>query len=110
VVRVLGIPAVLVVALIGIYLYTQDAKSNGPTSAAGQEAISQAQSSVAATNFAQADAAMQAYYTQSGTYAGGTLPVGTGVVLVRADAYSYCLQAGDEHENGPGGQPEPGGC
>jgi hypothetical protein len=101
---------VLVVALIGIYLYTQDAKSNGPASAAGQQAISQAQSSVAATNFAQADAAMQAYYTQTGTYAGATLPVGTGVVLARADAYSYCLEAGDEHEIGPSGQPQPGGC
>jgi hypothetical protein len=31
-------------------------------------------------------------------------------VLVRADAYSYCLQSGDEHEDGPGGQPQPGGC
>jgi hypothetical protein len=101
---------VLVVALIGIYLYTQDAKSNGPTSPAGQQAVTQAQSSVAAVNFAQADAAMQVYYTQSGTYAGATLPVGTGVVLARADAYSYCLQAGDEHENGPSGQPQPGAC
>jgi hypothetical protein len=110
VVRVLGIPAVLVVALIGIYLYTQDARSNGPTSPPGQQAITQAQSSVAAVNFAQADAAMQAYYTQSGTYAGATLPVGTGVVLARADAYSYCLQAADEHENGPSGQPQPGAC
>jgi uncharacterized protein (UPF0333 family) len=110
VVRILGIPAVLVVALIGIYLYTHDAKSSGPTSTSGQQAISQAQSTVAATNFAQAAAAMQAYYTQSGTYAGVTLPVGTGVVLARADAYTYCLQAGDEHEIGPGGQPQPGGC
>jgi len=110
VLRILGIPAVLVVALIGIYLYTQDAQSNGPTSTTGQQAISQAQSAVVATNLAQAAAAMQAYYTQSGTYAGATLPVGTGVVLARADAYSYCLQSGDEHEDGPGGQPQPGGC
>lgn len=109
-VRVLGIPAVLVVALIGLYLYSQDAKSNGPTSAGGQQAISQAQSAVAATNFSQAAAAMQAFYTQSGTYAGATLPVGTGVAVVRADAYSYCMQAGDEHEDGPGGTPQPGGC
>jgi hypothetical protein len=108
--RVLGIPAVLVVALVGIYLYSQDAKSNGSTSTAGQQAISQAQSAVAATNFGQADSAMQAFHTQSGTYAGAALPAGTGVVLVRADAYSYCLQAGDEHEDGPGGQPQPGGC
>ena len=108
--RVLGIPAFLVVALLGIYLYSQDAKSNGPTSASGQQAISQAQSAVAATNFGQADVALQAFYTQSGTYTGATLPVGTGVVLVRADAYSFCLQSGDEHEDGPGGQPQPGGC
>lgn len=109
-VRILGIPAVLVVALLGVYLYTQDAKSNGPASTAGQQAITQAQSAVAATNFGQAAAAMQAVYTQSGTYAGATLPAGAGVVLIRADATTYCIQAGDEHEDGPGGQPQPGGC
>jgi hypothetical protein len=108
--RVFGIVAVLVVALVGVYLYAQDAKTNGPTSTSGQQAISQAQSMVAATNFGQAAAAMQASYTQNGTYAGATLPIGTGVVLGRADAYSYCLQAGNEHEDGPGGQPQPGPC
>ena len=70
----------------------------------------QAQASVSATNFQGADTSMQAFYAQSGTYAGATLPPGSGVVLVRADATSYCLQAGDEHENGPGGQVQPGGC
>jgi hypothetical protein len=109
-VRVLGIPAVLVVLLVGLYLNSQAAKSNGPTSQSGQQAITQAQSAVAATNFAQAGAAMQAYFTQNSTYAGATLPVGTGVTLVSAGAYSYCLQAGDEHEVGPGGQPQPGPC
>ena len=109
-VRVLGIPAFLVAVLIGIYLYSQDAKSNGSTSTSGRQAITQAQSAAAATNFSQADAAMQAFYTQSGTYAGATLPPGSGVVLVRADATSYCLQAGPEHEDGPGGLPQPGGC
>jgi methylthioribose-1-phosphate isomerase len=110
--RVLGIPAVLVVAVVGIYLYTQDAKSNVTPAATEQQAITQAQAGVAATNLSQAAAAMQATYTQSGTYAGATLPVGTGVVLVTADAYSYCLQTsgGDEHEMGPGGQPQPGPC
>ena len=108
--RVFGIPAVLVAVLIGVYLSTQDMKSNGPTSPAGQQAITQAQSEVAATNFSQADAAMQAFYLQGGTYAGATLPAGTGVVLVRADATSYCLQSGSEHENGPGGQAQPGPC
>jgi hypothetical protein len=108
--RTFSIPALLVAAFFGIYLYSQDAKSSGPTSASGQQAITQAQSEVAATNFGQAAAAMQAFYAQSETYAGATLPPGTGVELVRADASSYCLQAGGEHEDGPGGQPQPGVC
>ena len=29
---------------------------------------------------------------------------------VRADATGYCLQSGAEHEDGPGGQPQPGPC
>jgi hypothetical protein len=53
---------------------------------------------------------MQASYAANGTYAGATLPAGSGVFLVRADAYSYCLQAGNEHENGPNGQPQSGPC
>ena len=53
---------------------------------------------------------MQAFFVQNGTYAGATLPPGTGVVLARSDATSYCLQAGSEHEAGPGGQPQPGSC
>lgn len=108
--RVLGIPALLVAVVVGIYLSAQSMQSNGPTSASGQQAITQAQSEVAATNFSQADAAIAAYFAQSGTYVGAVLPPGTGVVLVRADSTSYCLQAGDEHEDGPGGQAQPGGC
>lgn len=108
--RILGIPALLVAVVLGLYLSAQSMHSNGPTSASGQQAITQAQSEVAATNFSQADAAMQAFFAQSGTYAGATLPPGTGVVLARADATSYCLEAGGEHEDGPGGQPQPGAC
>ena len=108
--RVLGIPAVLVVILLGVYLSLQSIQSNGPTSTAGRHAITQAQSQVAATNLAQAAAAMQAFYTENVTYVGATLPAGTGVVLVTAAPTSYCLQAGDEHEVGPNGQPAPGAC
>jgi hypothetical protein len=110
VLRVLGLPALLVVVLVGGYVYVHGMQSSGPTSPAATQAVSQAQSAVAATNFGQAAAAMQAFYVQSGTYAGATLPPGTGVTLVRSDATSYCLQAGDEHEDGPGGQPQPGAC
>ena len=109
-VRLFGLPALLVVVLVGGYLYTQNTHSNGPTSAAGSQAVSQAQSAVAAANFSQAEQFMQAFYVQSGTYAGATLPPGTGVVLASADATSYCLEAGNEHVDGPGGQPQPGSC
>jgi len=108
--RVLGIPALLVVVLLGAYLSVKNMQSSGPTSAAGQQAITQAQSEVAATNFAQADAAMQAFFTQNQTYVGAMLPVGTGIALVSAAPGSYCLQAGDEHEVGPNGRPAPGPC
>lgn len=102
----------LVVCLIGGYLTVKNMQSNGPTSPPVQQAIQQAQVNVAATNFQGADAAMQAFYAQNGTYAGATLPPGTGVVLVRSDATSYCLETptASDHENGPGGQAQPGGC
>ncbi len=100
--RVLALPALLVVVLVGGYLYTQDMRSNGPTSASGQQAIAQAQSAVAATNFSQAATAMQAFYVQKLTYAGATLPPGTGVVLVRADATSYCLAGRRRARGRPG--------
>ncbi len=108
--RYVGLPMLLVTLAIGGYLYSKDMKSNGPTSPTVTQMIGQASSAVAATNFEQADAAMQGFFAQSGTYAGATLPPGTGVVLVRADAASYCLQAGAEHESGPGGAPQPGSC
>lgn len=108
----LGLPALLVVVLIGGYLTVKNMNSNGPTSPPVQQAITQAQVNVAATNFEGAATAMQAFFAQSGTYAGAALPPGTGVILARADATSFCLQtpAGDQHENGPGGAPAPGAC
>jgi hypothetical protein len=108
--RVLGIPALLVVVLLGAYLSLKNMQSDGPTSTAGRQAITQAQSEVAATNFAQAATAMQAFFSENATYVGATLPVGTGVVLVTAAPTSYCLQAGNEHQVGPNGQPAPGPC
>ena len=108
--RVLGIPALLVVVLLGAYLSLKNMQPDGPTSTVGRQAITQAQSEVAATNFAQASAAMQAFFTENATYVGATLPVGTGVVLVSAAPTTYCLQAGNEHEVGPDGQPAPGPC
>ena len=108
--RYLGVLPLFAALLIGGYLWATSAKSTGPTASPVQQAVTQAQSSVAATNFQGADVAMQGWYAQNSTYARATLPPGTGVVLVRADATSYCLQAGTEHEVGPGGSPQPGPC
>jgi hypothetical protein len=105
-----GLPMLLVALALGGYLYAKDAKTNGPTSPAVTQAVAQAQSSVAATNFSGAATALQAFFVQNGTYAGATLPPGSGVLLVRADATSYCLQSGAEHETGPGGTAQPGPC
>lgn len=108
--RYIGLPSFLVALVIGGYLWATSAKTNGPTAPAVTRQIDQAQASVAATNFQAADTALQAWFAQNGTYVGATLPPGSGVVLARAGATSFCLQAGAEHEGGPGGQVLPGGC
>lgn len=108
--RVLGIPAILITLLVGAYLTAQDMRSNGPTSSSGQQEIAQAQSATAGLNFNQAVPGLQAYFDQNHTYVGATLPLGSGVTLVSATPTSYCLQDGNEHELGPGGTPQPGPC
>ena len=107
--RYLGIPTLLVTVFIGLYLVSQDAKSNTP-SASDQQAVAQAHSATAGLDFNQAAPALQAYFDQNRTYVGATLPAGSQVVLAAADATSYCLQSGNEHEVGPGGTAQPGPC
>jgi hypothetical protein len=112
--RTLGLPLLLVSLLVGGYLFMAQSKSTGPSSAVVTQAESQAESFTAGTNFQAAGQVLQAWYAQSGTYAGATMAPGSGVTLVRADATSYCLETGTgtavEHETGPGGQPQPGSC
>jgi hypothetical protein len=107
--RYLGIPTLLVTVFIGLYLVSQDAKSNTP-SASDNHAITQAQSVGAGVDFSQAVPVLQGYFDQNHTYVGATLPPGSEVTLVTADATSYCIQSGDEHEVGPGGTPQTGAC
>ena len=135
--RVLGIPAILLTLFIGAYLSTQEMRKNGPTSPAGQQEIAQAHSATAGLNFNQAVPGLQAYFDENHTYVGATLPPGSEVrllceqearikqrvaqiqstlppgiqvTLAGAGATSYCLQSGNEHEVGPGGTPQPGPC
>jgi hypothetical protein len=107
--RVFVIPALLIAVFVGLYLASQDAKSNTP-SASDQQAVAQAQSVGAGADFGQVQPGLQAYFDQNQTYVGATLPAGSGVVLARTDATSYCLQDGSEHEIGPNGTPQPGPC
>ena len=108
-VRIIGVPVLLIAVFVGVYLSTQDAKSNVPTPAQ-QQAVSQAQSTGAGVDFGQVLPGLQAYYDQNQTYVGATLPAGSGVTLAQADATSYCLQDATEHEVGPGGTAQPGPC
>ena len=108
--RVLAVPAILITLFLGAYLSMHDMQSSGPTSPAGQRAIAQANAVGAGSDFSQAVPTLQAYFDENQTYVGATLPAGSGVVLARAGATSYCLQSGSEHENGPGGTAQPGRC
>jgi hypothetical protein len=112
--RTLGLPLLLVALLVGGYLFTQQSKSVGPTSAAVTQAEAQASSAASATSFAAALPTLQAWFADHGSYAGVTLPPAYAVTVVRADATSYCLQSGAppavSHLSGPGGSPQPGPC
>jgi hypothetical protein len=112
--RSLGLPLLLVTLVVGGFLFAQQAKNEGPTSAAVTQAETQAVQAAAGANFQAADAAMAAWLAEHGDYAGATLDPSYMVTVVRADASSYCLQttAGTavEHENGPGGSAQPGAC
>jgi hypothetical protein len=100
-------------ALVGGLLF-MNAKQSGPTAAQSQHVEQQAQGVAAAASFGQAAIELEALHAQAGTYVGAQLPASFAVTLVRADAASYCLQAGAgtavQHLVGPGGQPAPGPC
>jgi hypothetical protein len=106
----LGIPLLLVTVFIGLYLMSQDAKSNVQAGSSGQQAIAQANAATAGLDFNQAVPGLQAYFDENQTYVGATLPPGSQVALAAASTTGYCLQSGDEHEDGPGGTAQPGPC
>jgi hypothetical protein len=112
--RAFGLIAILAALGIGAYLYAAQTRSESPSAPAVTAAESRAESTAAEANFQGVGASLQAWFAENATYAGATLPPGSGVVLVRADQSGYCLQtvagAVVEHEVGPGGQPQPGPC
>jgi len=106
----MGLPLLLVALAVGGFLFVKQSQSVGPTSSVATQAETQAADAASATNFDAAAPTLQAWFADHATYAGVTLPPAYGVTVVRADATSFCLQSGAEHEIGPGGQPLPGPC
>jgi type II secretory pathway pseudopilin PulG len=112
--RTFGLVAVVCSLAIVAILMAMSARENGPTSETAQHAEKEATAAVSSLNFAQAATQLEAYRAEHGTYAGATLPPAFGVVVVRADAGAYCLQAGvgdaTQHFTGPGGPTATGPC
>jgi len=112
--RSLAFPLLLIALAVGGFLYVRQAQSAGPTSRTATQAENQAAAAAAATDFAAAQAVLLSWFAAHGTFAGVTLPPVYAVTVARADASSFCLQAGagtaTTHEPGPGGQAQSGPC
>jgi Tfp pilus assembly protein PilE len=112
--RAFGLISIVVsLALVGI-LWALTMQHSGPTSATAKRAESDATAAVSGMNFTAAATQLELYHAENTTYAGASVPPSFGVTLVRADAASYCLQAGVggtvQHFTGPGGTPAAGPC
>jgi len=112
--RVFGLVAMVCsLAIVGV-LTMQSMSHNGPTSSKTKLAEKQATAAVGSLNFTAAATELEAYKSEHATYAGEVLPPAFGVSVMRADAVTYCLQAGVggtvQHFTGPGGTPATGPC
>src|SRR5206468_6294756 len=100
--------AVISLAITGGLMMMQGT-NQGPTAPAVTQAESEAVATAASAVFSPVDQMLQVDVSQTGTYLGAELPVGSRVTLVRATATSYCLEAElsgtPVHENGPGRTP-----
>jgi hypothetical protein len=110
--RSLSLVSLLITLVVVAFLWTRSAQETG---LARSDAPSDAAKVAAAFNLQQAAPALEAWRSTSGTYAGASLPAANRVTVVRADATSYCLQAGAgpnvQHLAGPeGNAPVDGPC
>jgi hypothetical protein len=112
--RTFGLLSLLVTLALGGFLWAQAARESGPAASDAGTVERQAEQVVAAFNLQQAAPVMDAWFAEHATYAGAVLPSAAGVHVVRADAASYCLQAGAgvnvQHLVGPGNAPDAGPC
>jgi Tfp pilus assembly protein PilE len=112
--RGFGVVAMICSLAIVAILMALNMSHNGPTSGEAKKAEAQATAAVGSLNFTGAATELEAYKAEHASYAGAVLPPAFGVTVARADAASYCLQAGVggtiQHYLGPGGTPAPGPC
>ena len=112
--RGLGLISLISSLAIVATLMALSMRETGPTSQRVQEARAEAKAAVSSMNFLQAANELTIYHAENATYVGAALPPSFGVILVRADALSYCLQAGvggtAQHFVGPGGPAAAGPC
>lgn len=105
--RLFGYVLMLSALVVGGYLVLTAAQDTAPTSAPQQQMEDSASQVSASINLQQAVPAIEAWYSETGTYVGAQqrIPPAFGVTLVRADSLSYCMQAGAgasvQHMNGP---------
>jgi type II secretory pathway pseudopilin PulG len=112
--RAFGLVALVCSLGIVAILMAMNMSNNGPTSSSAKKAEAEATAAVGSLNFTGAATELEAYKAEHATYAAAALPPSFGVTVVRADAASYCLQAGVggavQHYLGPGGTPAAGAC
>jgi Tfp pilus assembly protein PilE len=112
--RGLGLVAMICSLAIVAVLMLLSMGHNGPTAKSTKRAESRATAAVGSLNFTGAATELEAYKSEHETYAGAVLPAAFGVTVMRADAATYCLQAGVggtvQHFTGPGGTPAAGPC
>ena len=112
--RAFGVVAMVCSLAIVAVLMALSMSHNGPTPASTRKAEAEATAAVGSLNFTGAATELEAYKAEHATYAGAVLPASFGVTVIRADAASYCLQAGVggtvQHFVGPGGTPASGPC
>jgi hypothetical protein len=112
--RVFSLFSILAALAIGGYLFTAQAGSEAKTRRTSASEVNQAEVTGATANFAQAGVALDAQHIATGSYAGTNLGGYGGVVLVSADANTYCIQVASGtavyHQAGPGTGPVAGPC
>jgi hypothetical protein len=112
--RALGVISIVVSLALAAILWALSMQHSGPTSSVAKQAEAEATAAVTSMNFGAAATQLESFRAENATYSGATLPPAFGVTLVRADASSYCLQAGAngsvQHFTGPGGPAAAGPC